>query len=149
MSPRVSVVVSCFDLGSTLEEALASVEAQTLRDFEILVVDDGSRDPETLAVLGRIPEHRARVLRTETLRIPGRQFRKVGLGKDVTDKFLGGLPGVQKEGCDGLITSARWILHKMPKFARTVCLEFFIQGQRNDLVPSKMGILGKFPLLDN
>jgi FAD/FMN-containing dehydrogenase len=29
-----------------------------------------------------------------------------GLGKDVTDKFLAGLPGIQKEGCDGLITSA-------------------------------------------
>jgi hypothetical protein len=29
-----------------------------------------------------------------------------GPGKDVTDKFLGGVPGVQKEGCDGLITSA-------------------------------------------
>jgi hypothetical protein len=43
-----------------------------------------------------------------------RRFRKAGLGKDVTDKFLSGLPGVQKEGCDGLITSARWILHKMP-----------------------------------
>ena len=38
-----------------------------------------------------------------------------GLGKDVTDKFLAGLPGVQKEGCDGIITSARFILHKMPK----------------------------------
>jgi glycosyltransferase involved in cell wall biosynthesis len=70
MSPRVSVVVTCFDLGNTLDEALASVEAQTLRDFEILVVDDGSRDPETLAVLGRIPEERARVLRTENRGLP-------------------------------------------------------------------------------
>ena len=39
---------------------------------------------------------------------------RTGLGKDVTDKFLAGLPGVQKEGCDGLITSARFILHRMP-----------------------------------
>ena len=31
-------------------------------------------------------------------------------GKDVTDKFLSGLPGIQKEGCDGLITSARWVV---------------------------------------
>ena len=45
--------------------------------------------------------------RTERLDIPGRTFRKEGLGKDVTDKFLAGLPGIQKEGCDGLITSAR------------------------------------------
>ena len=36
--------------------------------------------------------------------IPGARFRKEGLGKDVTDKFLAGLPGIQKEGCDGLIT---------------------------------------------
>ena len=72
--------------------------------------------------------------KTEQLDIPGRRFRKEGLGKDVTDKFLAGLPGVQKEGCDGLITSARWILHKMPKFTRTVCLEFF--GQARDAIPS-------------
>ncbi|MCE3606687.1 FAD/FMN-binding oxidoreductase [Massilia sp. P8910] len=72
--------------------------------------------------------------KTEMLVIEGRRFRKEGLGKDVTDKFLAGLPGIQKEGCDGLITSARWILHKMPKYARTVCLEFF--GQARDAIPS-------------
>lgn len=72
--------------------------------------------------------------KTEQLDIRGSTFRRAGLGKDVTDKFLSGLPGVQKEGCDGLITSARWILHKMPKFTRTVCLEFF--GQARDAIPS-------------
>ena len=61
----------------------------------------------------------------EILEIEGRRLRKEGLGKDVTDKFLGGLPGVQKEGCDGLITSATFVLHRMPAHARTVCLEFF------------------------
>ncbi|MHB8848216.1 MAG: DUF3683 domain-containing protein [Burkholderiales bacterium] len=70
----------------------------------------------------------------ETLSIPGQHFRKVGLGKDVTDKFLAGLPGIQKEGCDGIITSARFILHKMPPYIRTVCLEFF--GQVRDAVPA-------------
>ena len=73
-------------------------------------------------------------VRTERLDIPGRSFRKAGLGKDVTDKFLSGLPGVQKEGCDGLITSARWILHRMPSHTRTVCLEFF--GPAHEAVPS-------------
>ena len=61
----------------------------------------------------------------EVLSFPGRAFRKAGLGKDVTDKFLGGLPGVQKEGCDGLITSAVFVLHRMPSFIRTVCMEFY------------------------
>jgi FAD/FMN-containing dehydrogenase/Fe-S oxidoreductase len=70
----------------------------------------------------------------DILEVPGRRFRKEGLGKDVTDKFLAGLPGVQKEGCDGIITSARFILHKMPAHTRTVCLEFY--GQVGHSVPS-------------
>jgi len=77
---------------------------------------------------------RGEPFRTETLEIEGRRFRKEGLGKDVTDKFLAGLPGIQKEGTDGLITSGRWILHKMPKHTRTVALEFF--GQARDAIPS-------------
>jgi FAD/FMN-containing dehydrogenase/Fe-S oxidoreductase len=75
-----------------------------------------------------------RPLRTEILDVDGAGLRKVGLGKDVTDKFLSGLPGVQKEGCDGLITAARWVLHRMPRHTRTVCLEFF--GQARDSIPS-------------
>ena len=74
------------------------------------------------------------ILKTELLEVEGKRFRKEGLGKDVTDKFLSGLPGIQKEGCDGLITSATWILHRMPAFMRTVCLEFF--GQAREAIPS-------------
>ncbi len=70
----------------------------------------------------------------EILEIPGSKFRKTGLGKDVTDKFLSGLPGIQKEGCDGIITSARFILHRAHAHTRTVCLEFF--GQVREAVPA-------------
>ena len=70
----------------------------------------------------------------EILEIPGAKFRKAGLGKDVTDKFLSGLPGIQKEGCDGIITSATFILHRMPNHTRTVCLEFF--SEIRDAVPA-------------
>ena len=70
----------------------------------------------------------------EILEIAGPSFRKVGLGKDVTDKFLSGLPGIQKEGCDGLITSATFILHRMPKHVRTIALEFF--GNVSHAVPA-------------
>ncbi|MDP2811210.1 MAG: DUF3683 domain-containing protein [Rhodocyclaceae bacterium] len=83
-----------------------------------------------------------RVLGEEFLSIPGRTFRKAGLGKDVTDKFLAGLPGVQKEGTDGIITSAVWILHRMPPVARTFCLEFF--GQVREAVPSIVEITDHF-----
>ena len=71
---------------------------------------------------------------SEILEIPGATFRKLGLGKDVTNKVLGGLPGIQKEGCDGLITQATFILHRMPLHVRAVCLEFF--GSLHEAVPA-------------
>ncbi len=78
----------------------------------------------------------------ELLTIAGTAFRKAGLGKDVTDKFLSGLPGIQKEGCDGIITSARFILHKEHAHTRTVCLEFF--GQVHEAVPAIVEITSMF-----
>ena len=78
----------------------------------------------------------------ELLVIPGSAFRKAGLGKDVTDKFLSGLPGIQKEGCDGIITSARFILHREHAHTRTVCLEFF--GQVHEAVPAIVEITNYF-----
>ncbi|ADE10575.1 DUF3683 domain-containing protein [Sideroxydans lithotrophicus] len=78
----------------------------------------------------------------EILTIAGSAFRKTGLGKDVTDKFLSGLPGIQKEGCDGIITSARFILHREHQFTRTVCLEFF--GQVHEAVPAIVEITSMF-----
>ena len=83
----------------------------------------------------------------EILEIPGKSFRKIGLGKDVTDKFLSGLPGIQKEGCDGLITSATFILHKMPQHIRTICLEFF--GKVSRAVPTIIEIKDYIDNLDN
>jgi len=71
------------------------------------------------------PDGQSMVGEPEMLTLPGQSLRKQGLGKDVTNKFLGGLPGIQKEGCDGIITSAEFILHRMPEHTRTVCLEFF------------------------
>ncbi len=90
-------------------------------------------DQATFELTWRSADRRT-VTRSETLVIPGATFRKIGLGKDVTDKFLSGLPGVQKEGCDGVIVSARFILHRMPPAIRTVCLEFF--GQVHDSTPA-------------
>jgi FAD/FMN-containing dehydrogenase/Fe-S oxidoreductase len=77
---------------------------------------------------------RKKLVNEKLIEIQGTGFRKEGLGKDVTDKFLAGLPGAQKEGTDGIITSARFILHRMPAHVRTVCLEFF--GLAREAVPA-------------
>jgi FAD/FMN-containing dehydrogenase/Fe-S oxidoreductase len=101
-----------------LDHNLGKIHDAAMASFELKYFEADGRTP----------------VRTERLDIAGSTFRKEGLGKDVTDKFLSGLPGIQKEGCDGLITSGRWIVHRMPAHTRTVCMEFF--GNARDAVPS-------------
>jgi FkbM family methyltransferase len=43
-SPKVSVVMSCFNAAEYLTECLDSIAAQTLTDWEAIIVDDGSTD---------------------------------------------------------------------------------------------------------
>jgi glycosyltransferase involved in cell wall biosynthesis len=61
--PTVTVVIACFDLGRYLGEAVGSVLAQTFRDYELVVVDDGSTDPRTLDVLAQYERDGIQVLR--------------------------------------------------------------------------------------
>jgi FAD/FMN-containing dehydrogenase len=61
----------------------------------------------------------------KTVALRGADVRKKGLWKDITNKALGGVPGLQKEGTDGVITSAEFILYPEFEVKRTLCLEFF------------------------
>ncbi len=64
--PRVSVVMAACDAADHLREAVDSIRAQTLDDFELIVIDDGSRD-ETPAILHGVAtaEPRLRIVRQE------------------------------------------------------------------------------------
>ena len=67
-SEKLSVLIPVLNGAQFLEEALASLEQQTLRDFEVLVWDNGSTDG-TLEILDRwLPA-----------RLPGQVFRGVPL----------------------------------------------------------------------
>jgi glycosyltransferase involved in cell wall biosynthesis len=52
--PLVSVVITCYDYARFLREAVESVRHQTLTDFEVIVVDDGSTD-DTPTVAASLP----------------------------------------------------------------------------------------------
>lgn len=52
-SPVVSVVIPVFNAGETLAATVASVQAQTLEDWEALLIDDGSRD-DSAAIMARL-----------------------------------------------------------------------------------------------
>ena len=63
--PRVTFVVPCHDLGAYLDEAMDSVFAQTVQDFDVIIVDDGSTDDPTRRLLESYERPRTRVFRTE------------------------------------------------------------------------------------
>lgn len=58
--PQVSVVVPAYNAEATLAETLASIQSQSLRDIEILVVDDGSTD-RTAQIMAQIAADDRRV----------------------------------------------------------------------------------------
>lgn len=60
----VSVIIPCFNDGAYLSEAVASVREQTWKETEIILIDDGSDDPETVEIIENLPFERKTVLHT-------------------------------------------------------------------------------------
>lgn len=73
-SPLISVIVPIYNMEPLLPRCLDSLAAQTLRDLEIICVDDGST--------GRVRRHRPEIC-----------FRRQSFPPDYTGKFRqGGSP---------------------------------------------------------
>jgi len=74
-TPRVSVLIGAYDNAATLHRAIDSILHQTVRDLELLLIDDGSRD-ETPAVIAAAAARDARV---QALTMP----RNVGISRSL------------------------------------------------------------------
>ena len=62
LAPTVTVLIPAYNAASTIERAVDSVLAQTYKDYEIIVVDDGSRDA-TSEIVAAYGSERIRLFR--------------------------------------------------------------------------------------
>lgn len=85
MQPRVSVLIPCYNAGPYLAAALESVLRQTYRNFEIIVVDDGSTD-DTAQVADRYPM--ARYIRREHQGISATRNAAIALARGELIAYL-------------------------------------------------------------
>ncbi|MCM1221967.1 MAG: glycosyltransferase [Lachnospiraceae bacterium] len=68
---KISVVMPCYNDGKYIMEAIHSVEEQTYDNWEIIVVDDGSDEEDTIRILNSIKGEKITVLHSEHLRPAG------------------------------------------------------------------------------
>lgn len=73
MTPKISVIIPTYQHGDTIEACLLSLFNQTLKDFEIIVVNDGSTD-NTAEVLEKYKD-RIRMINQENLGAPAARNR--------------------------------------------------------------------------
>lgn len=82
---KVSVIMPCFNDGMYIEEAIDSVLAQTYKNIEIIIIDDGSDDQRTIEILDRINNPAIRILHSKRLRPAG--ARNYGI-TEATGKYI-------------------------------------------------------------
>jgi len=64
MTPRVSFVVPCYNLGHLVSECVTSILSQSYSDLEVLILDDCSPD-QTLEVVRSFRDPRAQHIRND------------------------------------------------------------------------------------
>lgn len=126
-----------FEYGTTIDNILSY--KMVMADGELIEVRRVNHPGHKILldenVIFEILDRQGRV--KETITMAGKDIRSPGLGKDVTNKYLGGLPGIQKEGVDGIITEACFTLHPRMAMSRVLCLEFYGHSMHNAMLVIK------------
>jgi glycosyltransferase involved in cell wall biosynthesis len=85
-SPRVSVIIPCYNYGKYINEAVDSVLHQSFRDYEIIIVNDGSTDDYTNNLLADYQKPKTKVFHTKNQGVSA--ARNYGIERSVGDYIL-------------------------------------------------------------
>jgi len=84
--PKASIVVPAFNVASTLAETLRSLQAQSLQDIEILIIDDGSTDETAFIAKPFLSDPRIRYIRQANRGLAGARNRGI---EEATAEIIG------------------------------------------------------------
>jgi len=115
--PKVSVVIPCYNQGEFLADAISSILAQTFQNFEIIVVNDGSTDPNSIEILKNLHYPKTRVIHQKNLGPSG--ARNAGAAR-ARGEYLLSLDADDKLA-DTFLEKAVRILKDKPKVAIVHC----------------------------
>lgn len=108
MEPKISIVIPVYNVEAFLPRCLDSVVAQTLREIEIICVDDGSPD-RSIEVLNRYAaqDGRIRVISQENRGLGGARNRGVGAARGEYLLFVDSDDWIDPDYCRALYEAAR------------------------------------------
>jgi len=122
MEISLSVVIPCFNQGHYIDEAVDSVLSQTYQNIEIIIVNDGSTDPETLRILETYDKPKTRVIHTTNQGLAA--ARNNGI-REASGRYILPLDGDDRIG-PTYIEKAVTILDRNPGIGIIYCkAEFF------------------------
>jgi glycosyltransferase involved in cell wall biosynthesis len=120
--PKVSVIIPCYNQGQYIDEAVDSVLNQTLQNFEIIIVNDGSTDEYTVNKLKSYNKPECKIL--HTLNYGLSSARNTGI-KAASGEYILPLDADDKIG-PKYLEEAVIILDKESKIGIVYCgVEFF------------------------
>lgn len=128
--PKVSVVVPCYNHGDFLLETLDSLQSQTFTDYEIIVVNDGSTDAATVALLHSLERAGTRVIHTDNRGVSAARNRGIA---ESTGEYILPLDADDKIGSSYLELAVN-VLDARPEVAIVYC-ERILFGEREGIVP--------------
>ena len=138
ITPKVSVIMGIYNCGTTLQEALDSLYAQTYQDFEIILCDDGSSDNTHQIAYENQQKHTNIVLLKNSYNMGLNQTLNICLavakgeycarmdGDDVCDptRFEKQVAFLDQNPDFALVGSGRYLFDENGKWGEMSCIEF-------------------------
>ena len=115
--PDISIIIPCYNHGKYIIEAIESVIAQTYTDHEIIVVDDGSDDPETIKIIDNLNYPNLKMIRTKNNGLS--TARNIGV-ENSTGKYIFPLDSDDKIAPEYLAKAKR-VLDSNPNIGIVYC----------------------------